>query len=135
MSQSSEPSSSSSVTAILEAAERLGTPELREFVAGALALRARREAPVMSASETTLLYQINQGLPETLSRRLDELAEKRRDETLTPEELTEITRLAEEVEQREVDRLEALTELAALRRTFLPALMQGLVLADPAAHG
>jgi hypothetical protein len=135
MSQASGLPSSSSVTAILEATERLGPLELREVVAGTLAIRARREAPVLTASESTLFARINEGLPETLARRLDELAEKRRAETLKPDELAEMTRLCDELERREADRLAAPTELAALRRTSLLSLMQELGLTAPSAHG
>jgi hypothetical protein len=119
------------VADLLEATGRLGPSELREFVAGALAIRARREAPLASIAESELLCRINQGLPESLARRLEELIDRRGEESLTPEEHAELLRLGDEVELREASRLNALVDLAAVRRISLPDLMRDLGLAAP----
>jgi hypothetical protein len=112
-----------SVERLLEAAQRLETSELRRFVAGALEIRARREAPLASPRESELLLAINQGLPAELARRLELLSRKRRRETLTPEEHAELLGLGDEVEQREATRLKSLVELAAIRQVPLTVLM------------
>jgi hypothetical protein len=119
---------------LLEAVEQLSPAEFQRFVADVLGLRARRESPQLSAPEAELLMRINQGLPEELRRRLDDLIAKRQARVLTPDEHAELLRLTDEVENLEVDRLEALVELARLRGTSLAAVMQELGITAP-AHG
>jgi hypothetical protein len=118
-----------SVESLLEAAGRLQTSDLRRLVAGALELRAKREAPLASPRESDLLLAINEGLPSEVARRLETLYGKRRRETLTGEEHRELLALGDEVERREARRLEALTELAAIRQVPLTVLMGQLGLA------
>jgi hypothetical protein len=118
-----------SVESLLEAAGRLETSDLRRLVAGALELRAKREAPLTSPRESELLLVINEGLPFDLARRLETLYRKRRRETLTAEEHRELIGLGDEVERREARRLEALTELAVIRQIPLTVLMGQLGLA------
>lgn len=81
---------------------------------------------MLSQLESALLLKINEGLPKPLAQRLFELTAKRDRERLTPEEHEEITRLGDEVERRDVERLEALTLLAAKRKISLSALMVDL---------
>jgi hypothetical protein len=123
-----------SVERLLEAAQRLEPSDLRKLVAGALEIRARREATLASPRESELLLAINQGLPSSLARRLEVLSKKRRRETLTPDEHRELLGLGDEVEQREARRLEALVELAAIRQVPLTVLMGQLGLAAQ-GHG
>src|SRR3954462_12178066 len=75
---------------LLRAVEQLDPAEFDQFVSQVLTLRARREAPGVSSSETELLLRINQGLPEELSQRYEELLQKRSDQPLTPEDEAEI---------------------------------------------
>jgi hypothetical protein len=79
-----------------------------------------------------LLLRINAGLPDDLRRRFDELAAKRQDETLTPDEHAGLLRLTEDVERRQADRVAALTELARLRGVSLAAVMAQLGIRAPA---
>jgi hypothetical protein len=119
---------------VFETAERLSPSELQEFIAGVLTLRAQRVAPVAPARESELLLRINEGLPEDLSRRLESLQTKREAETLSDEEHQELIRLGDEVEKKELSRLEALAELASVRGMTLPETMRDLGL-TPASHG
>jgi hypothetical protein len=48
---------------LLEAIEQLDQTELDEFVHRVIALRAKRQAPSLSKSESELLQRINQGIP------------------------------------------------------------------------
>jgi hypothetical protein len=116
---------------LLRAVERLPAQELATFVAQVVALRAQREAPHLSQSETKLLLQINQSLPAQMQRRFDELVAKRQAETITPEELQELIQITDQIEQRDGQRLAALVELAHLRGTTLDALMATLGIAPP----
>src|SRR3954451_21607610 len=68
---------------LLRAVEQLNPAEFDQFVSQVLTLRARREAPSVSSSETELLLRINQGLPELLSRRHAALLQKRSDHSPT----------------------------------------------------
>jgi hypothetical protein len=116
---------------LLRAVERLPAQELATFVAQVVALRAQREAPHLSQSETKLLLKINQGLPAQRQRRFDELVAKRQAETITPEEMQELIQITDQIEQRDAQRLAALIELAHLRGTTLDALTATLGIAPP----
>lgn len=78
-----------------------------------------------------MLSKINQGLPEATWQRYYQLIAKRQDETLNAEEHRELLHLTEQVERLDAQRLEYLVELARLRQTTLPALMESLDLQSP----
>ncbi len=125
----------STVAKILARASSLKAPEeLEELTAGLLALRAKRIAPVVSHDETRLLLAINEGVSVELTDRAESLIEKRDNSSLTVEENSELLQLADEVERRGVERLEALSKLAELRGVSLRELMQSLGVAA-ADHG
>jgi hypothetical protein len=63
---------------------------------------------------------------DELGDRLQLLLDKKKAETLTPEEHQELLILIDRVEQAEVDRLQHLIELAQFRQVPLPNLMQPL---------
>jgi hypothetical protein len=119
---------------LLRAVEQLSPPELGQFVSQVLALRARRERPSLSASESHLLLRINQGLPDGLSGRFDELIAKRESETLSQEELAELLHLTDVVEDLQSGRMDALAALARSRGISLAALMAELGITKP-SHG
>jgi uncharacterized protein YkwD len=118
---------------LLQAVERLPASELDAFVARVNALRARQKAPHLSESETTLLLAINRAsrAPDQQAR-FDELVAKRQGETISPAELDELIALTEAAEQRDVERLQALSDLAQLRGTTVPMLMDALGIKAPA---
>ena len=116
---------------LLRAVEQLNPAEFDQFVSQVLTLRARREAPSVSSSETELLLRINRGLPEELSQRYAVLLQKRSDHTPTPEEEAEIRELTDRVEQRQADRVQAMVDLAHIRGVTLTKLMSDLGIASP----
>lgn len=117
---------------LLQAVERLPANELDAFVARVVALRARRERPYLSQDETSLLLQINSArFDPGQQARFDELVGKRQHEVITSEELQELIQLTNAIEQRDVQRLEALRDLARLRSTTVPALMDALGIRTP----
>jgi hypothetical protein len=116
---------------LLRAVEQLGTPDLEQFVARVLALRARRAAPSLPPDEAALLLQINLGLPSDLRDRVARLTEKCEEETLTEPERAELLELVARVESLEVDRIERLSRLANLRGISLTALMDELGIRPP----
>jgi hypothetical protein len=111
---------------LLKAIEQLNPQELDQLVIEVQNLRDRRGTARLTAAESNLMNRINQGLPEDLRSRYNELIVRRRNEVLTSEELDELLRLTAPVEQLEGSRLEALAELARLRGVALVALMAEL---------
>ena len=90
-------------------------------------LRRQSSPPVgkvLSKEESRLMMEINRGLPEGTWLRQRELSPKRRDETITTDELTELRSLNDIIEADHVRRLQFVAELAKLRGTTLDALMK-----------
>ncbi len=116
---------------LLEAVRQLSEPELEQFASEVIAMTAQRKAPSLPQSEAELLLKINQGLPPEVRTRYDELAAKREEETLTPEEHAELLQLSHEIEMLEAKRVAYLAELARLRHTSLTILMENLGIRAP----
>ncbi|HEU5103822.1 MAG TPA: hypothetical protein VFU22_32620 [Roseiflexaceae bacterium] len=116
---------------LIRAVERLPQQELETFVAQIVALRAQRTAPHLGQEETALLLRINSGISPDLQRRFNELVAKRKTETITPAELTELIEITDAIEQRDAQRLAALIELAQFRQTSVPMLMDALGIRPP----
>lgn len=119
---------------LLEAARQLPPPEFNQLVDRLLAWRAQlmNAAPRLSAAETALLLKINQGFAPAPRQRYDELLEKRDARTLTPAEYQELLALTDQVEAFNVERVQALADLARLRQVSLPEVMRQLGLDTPA---
>jgi hypothetical protein len=115
-----------SLSDLLQGVQQLDASALEEFADEVMLLRAKRRAPSLSKAETNLLRQINQGLPEATRLRFRTLKEKRDAATLTPVEYEELLNLIEQMEMRDVERLQALTELAAIRNVSVRRLMHQL---------
>ncbi|MEN9938484.1 MAG: hypothetical protein RLZZ387_5063 [Chloroflexota bacterium] len=116
---------------LLRAVEQLKPDELDRFVAQVVALRAARVAPSLPHDEAELLQRIGAGLPPATQQRLDELVERRRQETLTPAEHAELLAVTDQVEQFDAERAAALAQLAALRGTSLSNLLLSLGIQPP----
>ena len=119
---------------LLEAARQLPPPELNQLVERLVAWRTQllNAVPRLSADETTLLLKINQGFAPAPQQRYDELLEKRDARTLTPDEYQELLALTDQVEAFNVERVQALADLARLRQVSLSEVMNQLGLAIPA---
>lgn len=113
--------------------QRLEPTELDRLVARVLAFKAERNAPHLSPRETELLQTINRGLPPAERDRYADLMAQRRAETLAPSSYNELLRLSDLAEQLQVDRVEALIELARLRGTTLGGLVEQMGL-EPGPH-
>jgi hypothetical protein len=107
-----------------------------EYIVSALQEHLReakiRRAPHVSETEAQLLQHINQGLPAELWQRYNALLDKRRAETLTPDEQAALIALSDRIEAFNARRIEHLVELARLRHASLPALMEQLGIKPPA---
>ncbi len=118
---------------LLEAACQLPPPELNQLVERLLAWRGQllNAVPRLSTNESALIQKINQGLTPVLQQRYDELLEKRDARTLAPEEHQELLVLTDQVEAWNVERVQALSDLARLRQISLSAVMQQLGFDQP----
>jgi hypothetical protein len=116
---------------ILSALEQLSPAELEQLVPRVIALGAARRAPHLSPDESRLLARIDQCLPEKLKARLSELEERRDDGSLTEAEAAELLGLSDRAETLHAERLAALADLAKLRGTTLPVLMDQLGIRFP----
>jgi hypothetical protein len=116
---------------LLEAIEQLDQTELDDFVYRVIALRAKRQAPSLSESESELLQRINQGIPVEMQKRYNELIAKRQEETLGPQEYDELIDLTHRVEKLEAERVADLIELARLRQVSLDELLDQLGIHTP----
>ena len=111
---------------ILEALPTLKPVDLEKVARRVRRLRSTPPGEEPSRREADLLKTVRRRRPAAMYRRYRELSRKLEMETLTPEERQELMPLIEESEMFAVRRLEALVELAALRKTDLPQLMDEL---------
>ena len=118
---------------LLDAPLRMPQCELEQFVAKAFSLKARERTRALSEREAELLFKINRELPPARQRRLNELIDKRRAETISAKELRELKKLTDQIEKSDAKRLELLTELARLRNVPLRKLIKQLGL-KPVPH-
>jgi hypothetical protein len=116
---------------LLKEIEQLPQPELEVFVDQVLKLRAQRQVPHLSASESELLAKINQGIPEPLQQQFEHLVMKRQQLTITEAELTELIEITDRIEALNVERIQALAELARSRNQSLTQVMQNLGIQPP----
>jgi len=85
----------------------------------------------IDADDVKLTKRARERLPREVESRYQALAKKRDAESLTPSEYQELLRLSDRVERFEVQRLEALTQLAQLRGLSLKSLIKALGLQSP----
>lgn len=102
------------VESLLAAIEQLPPNELRELKKR-LAVKQRRNGH-LEAEETSLIEATRESLSTTEKRRLNRLLAKSEQQTLTASEQEEYLGLARKAEQISARRIEALAQLARLRR-------------------
>jgi hypothetical protein len=119
---------------VLENMAHLTARQLENVIQKAALLRLQKRKIVLSAPESDLLRVINRGLSSEKDARLEQLQQKLREERLTRREHAQLLRLTEELENLGVQRLKALLELAAIRRSSVPRLMREMGLTE-ARHG
>lgn len=104
-------------------AKKQGRPT--EEVAAAIVATSLRHSPAPDR-ESTLVQRINNGLPEEFWTRKGALDTKAESFVLTDEEQEERRMLLTQMERWQVDRLEAVVELAELRQETPQQVMQQL---------
>lgn len=117
--------------ALLRAADQLAPADLESFASQVFALVAHRRAPSLSHDETELLVAINQGVPPHVRARCAALIARRREGSLTPEEVGELQSLGDEIEVMDAQRAEHLAKLARLRGVSLDEVMDSLGIRAP----
>jgi hypothetical protein len=116
---------------LLKEIEQLSQPELEVFVDQVLKLRAQRQVPHLSASESELLLKINQSIPEPLQQQFEHLVMKRQQLTITETELAELIEITDRIEALNVERIKALEALAHSRNLSLSQIMRDLGIQPP----
>jgi hypothetical protein len=86
----------------------------------------RRHSPHLSPEEARLLSKINLGVSPHEWERYHALVARRKTETLTPDEQTELIALSDRLEEVNAQRIGYLAELARVRNTSLEALVREL---------
>lgn len=115
-----------SIDNLLQGVQNLDLDTLEQLVDKVLLLRAERRAQSLSVDEVLLLKQINAQLPEATQVRFAKLKSRRQAEELTSAEHEELLEVVDQIEQRDLGRLQALTALAQLRNVTVRTLMQQL---------
>jgi hypothetical protein len=82
--------------------------------------------PQERQSEPELLARIRRELPREFKRRYSGLVKKRDAGSLAPEEYQELIRMSDQLEHWQAKRVEALADLAELRKVPLKELLQEL---------
>ena len=80
----------------------------------------------LQKDEIELLRQINRGLSEMIQTRFAELRLKRELGTLTSAEYNELLDIVEQIEQHDLERIQALIEMAKSRDVSVRTLMEQL---------
>lgn len=114
---------------IRKAAQREGL-SLDKFVVKSVLSQLRKMAPtklgLLPQRESELLQQINHSMNHIDWERYKLLLSMRDDETLSVDEHAELIGIGDELEIANAQRIELLVELASLRQTTLPAVMNEL---------
>jgi hypothetical protein len=112
--------------------------DLDSTVAGLLEEQLQRQAAAVGPpspggpSESTLLHQIQEGLPAETWERYHQLQARREAEQLTPEEHAELIELTDQIEDWNVRRLELAQQLSQRRGVSWQEIVAELGLAAPA---
>ncbi|MCB9432163.1 MAG: hypothetical protein H6668_09280 [Ardenticatenaceae bacterium] len=113
--------------ALLAAVGALDVDELDHFLDEVLRLRAQRIAPSIPSSEIALVDRIHAATLDANERaRLQDLSERLELDTLRNAELVELQALADKAEALNVERMQAVGELALMRGQTLDAVLRDL---------
>ena len=102
---------------------------LNQYIAGIIREKMnplKPKATSLSAEETRLFQIINKGFSQEFWLKLHGLNQKRQEESLSEEELSQLIEMTDSLEADNVERMKALIALAHLRQTDLDTLMTQL---------
>ncbi|WP_421949216.1 hypothetical protein [Phaeodactylibacter xiamenensis] len=121
-------SSQITVKDLLQGVAQLSSEELDYFIERAIEIRSSKEGISEEAQIKTLIEAVGKGPEQSWLQRLEELDQKRINNALSDQELKEFQQMGEELEEWSAQRLKHLVQLAALKKTDLPALVKELEL-------
>jgi len=107
---------------LMAAVKQLSPIELHEFIRQFAAWQNQQSQ--QTSEEMALVQATQERLPVAQQRRLERLSAKSERGTLTPQELDEYRRLAQQAEQLNVMRVEALAELVQRRNQPTHVIME-----------
>jgi hypothetical protein len=114
------------IEGLINSAEQLKLSQLEELISRLNELRQQRLIKRLPEDESELVDKINNWLPTDIQDQLSALITKRDAGTLTPKEQNELSVLLEKAKEAHDERVEILTELAAIRSASLTVLMNDL---------
>src|SRR5512145_264160 len=118
---------------LLKAVSQMPEEELQRFITRLFTLKASQKARTLSERESELLIKIDQGLSPPDARRMKELIAKRQSYTVTEGELQESSRLTDESEHMNVERIKHLLESVHLQGATLDEALEQLGIKPAAA--
>lgn len=105
--------------------------EVRDFLNQSLQKELKSKPTAFSKEESELILKINEGLPEEMQIRYKELLKKSVDKSLTSEEENELLQIIPKVEEKSVERLKYIAELAQFWKTSIDDVMDRLGIKPP----
>jgi hypothetical protein len=117
---------------LLAAVKQLSPDELREFTEQFAAWQKQHDQQDEEEAALLAVVEENSRLPPPEQRRYEQLRHKRERRTLTERELAQYQALLQQLEARNVKRIEALIALAQRRGTTLRGVMRELGLYNEA---
>jgi hypothetical protein len=108
----------------IEAAKQGMEPDI--YILNTLQEHLQSSPSISQPTEADLLQQINIGFSAKIWERYHTLIGKRHAETLTTEEYDQLIQLSNRLENLNVTRIQALIQLATLRKQSLTKLMESL---------
>ena len=116
---------------LVNAVGQLSAAEREKLFSRIISFQPLYEEHRLTVAESALLMKINQGVPDAIQQRYNELIAKRNEKTLTDEEYSELLQLTDQVEILDAKRLDYLAELAHIRNKSLGLLMDELSIKAP----
>lgn len=101
---------------LLKGVEQLESVELDEFIREVLKIKANRQNDSGSLKEDELVLILSHNLNKKEQIRYNELINKRKNYSISDEELLELIEMNDLVEQMTVERTKAIIELAKLKK-------------------
>lgn len=116
---------------VLNGIAQMNLSDIEEFLSQVSNVLAKKKAPNLSARESELLLAINKPWTDKKTARFKILIKKLQDETLSEKEHTEYMKLVNERQDRSIERLKNLIELAAIRNISVSELSEQLGIHSP----
>ena len=108
---------------LIKSVEQLDIDNLEKFLARVLLIRAKKIAPVISKKEANLLTIINQPIPQKLLKGFRKFDVLKKERTLSEKEHRQFTKILNDIEKLNADRLVALASLSKIQQKPLKQLM------------